>query len=159
MVAAETPLLEWSGVEWSRVEWSGMEWLEITQNHQNRPTRPHNRPFQPQNWLQRMFLTAIASSTASGVICGLISGHKKRFNLGQMGGLPPFVKLERLFVAGNRATEHPRSCRRSNRAQQKYAGADSEVEKACCEAWGVDFDDFCDFPGIGVYTHFFFSDS
>ena len=24
----------------------------------------------------------------------------------------------------------------------KYAGADSEVQKACCEAWGTDFEDF-----------------
>ena len=87
-------------------------------------------------------LSAIASSTASGVLCGPISGHKKPFNLGQMGGKPPAVKLGLLFVAGNRATEHPRSCRRSNRAQQKYAGADAEVEKAGCEAWGVDFEDF-----------------
>ena len=35
---------------------------------------------------------------------------------------------------------------------------DSEVEKACCEAWGVDFDDF-ELHGIpsniGVYSHLF----
>ena len=32
------------------------------------------------------------------------------------------------------STKHSRS--------KKYAGAESEVEKACCEAWGVDFEDF-----------------
>ena len=90
-------------------------------------------------------LSAIASSTASGVLCGPISGHKKPFNLGQMG-VNPHLSSWNCFLwpemAGNRATEHPRSRRGSNRAQQKYAGADAEVEKAGCEAWGVDFDDF-----------------
>ena len=37
--------------------------------------RPHNQPFRLQNRLQRIFLSAIASSTASGVLCGPISGH------------------------------------------------------------------------------------
>ena len=31
-------------------------------------------------------------------------------------------------------------------ALNKYAGADSEVEKAGCETWGVDFDDVWLFP-------------
>ena len=43
---------------------------------------------------------------------------KSQFVWPNMGGKPPFVKLGWLFVAGNRATEHPRSCRRSNRAQK-----------------------------------------
>ena len=53
----------------------------------------------------------------------------------------------------NRATEHPRMCRRSNRAQTKYAGADYVVEKVGCEAWGSILTMFRDFPGIDVYTH------
>ena len=52
-------------------------------------------------------------------------------------------------MARNCATEHPASCRRSNRA---YAGADSEVEKACCEAWGSILTIFGDFPAPRFYT-------
>ena len=41
-------------------------------------------------------------------------------------------------------------------ALKKYAGDDSEVEQACCEAWGVDFDEF-QLQGIEVifplYSH------
>ena len=34
----------------------------------------------------------------------------------------------------------PEACDEAT-ALKKYAGADAEVEKAGCEAWGVDFDD------------------
>ena len=39
------------------------------------PPRPHNKPFGPQNRLQRICLIAIASSTAFGVLCGPSLAH------------------------------------------------------------------------------------
>ena len=41
--------------------------------------------------------------------------------------------------SGHRA---PQKLSTKQSRSNKYAGADSEVEKAGCEAWGVDFEDF-----------------
>ena len=54
------------------------------------------------------------------------------------------AKVELLFVAGNgRKSGHraPQKLSTKQSRSKKYAGADSEVEKAGCGAWGVDFDD------------------
>ena len=65
------------------------------------------------------------------------------------GGLNPHLSSWNGFLWPYPSQNGPKSDHRAPQKlstkqsrSKKYAGADSEVEKAGCEAWGVDFDDF-----------------
>ena len=53
--------------------------------------------------------------------------------------LEAFISSKNGRKSGHRA---PQKLSTKQSRSNKYAGADSEVEKASCEAWGVDFEDF-----------------
>ena len=105
------------------MSYTRLEWPIITLGNDHATTRP---------------LCSVARFPA-------ISGHNKPFQLDKWGFTPNLAKVEWLFVAGNgRKSGHraPQKLSTKQSRSKKYAGADAEVEKACCEAWGVDFDDF-----------------
>ena len=53
--------------------------------------------------------------------------------------LEAFISSKHGRKSGHRA---PQKLSTKQSRSKKYAGADYDVEKACCEAWGIDFDDF-----------------
>merc|ERR1712194_679731 len=68
--------------------------FHAAQNHQNRPPGLTTGLFDFRIGSGVFLLSAIASSTASGVLCGPISGHKKIFQLDKCGFTPHLAKVE-----------------------------------------------------------------